>query len=69
MLQGQSSTNDRKAHNLPFWRQIRWNLTFAVVVVSRMVRAILPPTAQQNALQRDGLLVPCVDIRIIAPYE
>src|SRR5262245_4617912 len=53
MLQGQPSTQDRRAHNLPFWRQIRWNLTFAfvllVVLALAIVQAITLPLIRANA--------------------
>jgi anti-anti-sigma factor len=56
MLQGQSSTDTRKAHNLPFWRQIRWNLTFAfvllVVLALTIVQAITLPLIRANAQQQ-----------------
>jgi anti-anti-sigma factor len=56
MLQGQSSTNDRKAHTLPFWRQIRWNLTFAfvglVVLALTIVQALTLPLIRANAQQQ-----------------
>src|SRR5690349_12954997 len=56
MLQGQPSTDTRKAHNLPFWRQIRWNLTFAfvllVVLALTIVQVITLPLIRANAQQQ-----------------
>ena len=56
MLQGQSSIKDRKADNLPFWRRIRWNLTFAfvllVVLALTIVQAITLPLTRANAQQQ-----------------
>src|SRR5215475_6475776 len=56
MLQGQSSTDARKVHSLPFWRQIRWNLTFAfvllVVLALTIVQAITLPLIRANAQQQ-----------------
>ncbi len=56
MLQGQSSTKDRKAHNLPFWRQIRWNLTFTfvllVVLALAIVQVLTLPLIRANVQQQ-----------------
>src|SRR4029079_15396305 len=56
MLQGQSSTNEHHTHTLPFWRQIRWNLTFAfvalVVLALAVVQAMTLPLVRANAQQQ-----------------
>jgi anti-anti-sigma factor len=60
MLLGQSSTNDHKAHTMPFWRQIRWNLTFvcvvlvvlALAVVQAMTLPLIRAHAQQQVLNQ-----------------
>lgn len=56
MLQGQASTNARKVYTLPFWRQIRWNLTLTfvllVVLALAIVQAITLPLIQANAQQQ-----------------
>src|SRR4051794_39276086 len=56
MLQGQVSMNDRKTQSLPFWRQIRWNLTFVfvvlVVLALAIVQAMTLPLIRANAQQQ-----------------
>ena len=56
MLQGRSFTKDRKADNLPFWRQIRWNLTFAfvllVVLALAIVQVLTLPLIRANTQQQ-----------------
>src|SRR3954469_7120937 len=56
MLQEPSFTNARKGHTLPFWRQIRWNLTFVfvvlVVLALAVVQAMTLPLIRANAQQQ-----------------
>lgn len=56
MLQAQPSAKEGKLHNLPFWRQICWNLTFAFVllvgVALAFVQAMTLPLIRANAQQQ-----------------
>jgi anti-anti-sigma factor len=60
MLQEPSSTHDHTAHTVPFWRQIRWNLTFvfvvlivlALAIVQAMTLPLIRAHAQQQVLNQ-----------------
>jgi anti-anti-sigma factor len=56
MLQGQATTTGHTAHIVPFWRQIRWNLTFVfvvlVVLALAVVQAMTLPLMRANAQQQ-----------------